>query len=59
MDINQFNKWNPGFDKALAEGKKYPLRLQKDKTAVFNARKNNFLMESLRALLDGNVSSPE
>jgi membrane-bound lytic murein transglycosylase D len=59
MDINQFNKWNPGFDKALAEGKKYPLRLQKDKTAIFNARKNNFLMESLRALLDGNVSSPE
>ncbi len=57
MDIVQFNKWNPGFDKALAEGKKYPMRLQKDKTAVFEARKNSFLMESVRALLEGTASS--
>lgn len=57
MDINQFNKWNPGFDKILAEGKKYPLRIQKDKVAVFNAKKNSFLMESMRALLDN--SSPQ
>lgn len=57
MDIIQFNKWNPGFDKALSEGKKYPMRLQKEKTAVFEARKNSFLMESVRALLDGTASS--
>jgi membrane-bound lytic murein transglycosylase D len=56
MDIVQFNKWNPGFDKALAEGKKYPMRLQKEKTAVFEARKNSFLMESVRALLEGTAS---
>ncbi|MEO8175015.1 MAG: lytic transglycosylase domain-containing protein, partial [Sediminibacterium sp.] len=48
MDIVQFNKWNPGFDKALSEGKKYPLRLQKEKIAIFEARKNSFLMESVR-----------
>jgi membrane-bound lytic murein transglycosylase D len=57
MDIIQFNKWNPGFDKALAEGKKYPMRLRKEKTALFEARKNNFLMESVRALLEGTVAS--
>jgi membrane-bound lytic murein transglycosylase D len=56
MDIVQFNKWNPGFDKALSEGKKYPMRLQKEKTAIFEARKNNFLMESVRALLEGTAS---
>lgn len=56
MDIVQFNKWNPGFDKTLSEGKKYPMRLQKEKTAIFEARKNNFLMESVRALLEGTAS---
>lgn len=56
MDIIQFNKWNPGFDKALSEGKKYPMRLQKEKTAIFEARKNGFLMESVRALLEGTAS---
>ena len=57
MDIAQFNKWNPGFDKNLAEGKKYPMRLQKEKAAIFEARKNNFLMESVRALLEGTTVS--
>jgi membrane-bound lytic murein transglycosylase D len=57
MDIAQFNKWNPGFDKALAEGKKYPMRLQKAKTAIFEARKNSLLMESVRAMLEGTIAS--
>ncbi len=57
MDIAQFNKWNPGFDKALSAGKKYSMRLPKDKTAMFEARKNNFLMESVRALLQGTTVS--
>ena len=57
MDIVQFNKWNPGFDKALSEGKKYPMRLHKEKSAIFEARKNSFLMESVRALLEGTASS--
>ena len=56
MDIAQFNKWNPGFDKALAEGKKYSMRIQKDKAAIFEARKGNLLMESLRVLLDSPVA---
>ncbi|MES2004593.1 MAG: lytic transglycosylase domain-containing protein [Bacteroidota bacterium] len=55
MDIVRFNKWNPGFDKALAEGKKYPMRLNKETAAMFEARKNSLLMESVRALLQGSV----
>jgi membrane-bound lytic murein transglycosylase D len=57
IDILQFNKWNPGFDKALAKGDKYPMRLPKEKAAVFEARKNGLLMESVRALLEGNITS--
>jgi membrane-bound lytic murein transglycosylase D len=54
MDLTTFNRWNPNFDKTLAAGKKYTLRLQKDKTALFESKKNTLLMESLRALLEGN-----
>jgi membrane-bound lytic murein transglycosylase D len=57
IDILQFNKWNPGFDKALAKGDKYHMRLPKEKAAVFEARKNGLLMESVRALLEGNFTS--
>ena len=57
IEIGQFNKWNPGFDKSLAEGKKYPMRIQKDKLAIFETQKNNILMESVRALLEGTIVS--
>lgn len=53
IDIEQFNKWNPGFDKALAEGKKYSLRLTKDRVAIFQAKKSEILLESIRTLLNG------
>jgi membrane-bound lytic murein transglycosylase D len=53
IDILQFNKWNPGFDKTLSEGKKYSMRLPKDKLAIFSAKKNQLLMESFRLLVDG------
>lgn len=53
LDITRFNKWNPGFDKTLSEGKKYPMRLPKETVPVFEARKNSLLMESVRALLEG------
>ncbi len=57
MDIGQFNKWNPGFDKSVSEGKKYSMRLPKDKALAFEVRKNELLMESVKALLQGNVST--
>jgi membrane-bound lytic murein transglycosylase D len=56
MDIGQFNKLNPGFDKALAEGRKYSMRIPKDKIAVFEARKQQLLMESFRLLLEGSAT---
>ncbi len=53
INIIQFNKLNPGFDKTLAEGKKYNLRLPKDKIDVFESAKNQLLSASLRALIEG------
>ena len=55
MNIIQFNKWNPGFDQQLAEGKKYKMRLPVGKTASFEAIKNQLLNSSVRALLEGTL----
>ena len=57
MDLSQFNKWNPGFDKALSAGKKYPMRLQKEKAVIFESRKETILMQSVKALIEGTVVS--
>ena len=57
MDIQDFNKWNPNFDKMLASGKPYNLRLNSDQIALFEATKGNLLMQSIRTLLDGNAIS--
>lgn len=54
MDITQFNKWNPGFDKTLAEGKKFKLRLPNDKLSLFESQKNQLLAISIRAIIQGN-----
>jgi len=55
VDLSEFNKWNPNFDKALSEGKKYPMRLPKDKAMMFEANKGNLLMQSIRVLLEGQI----
>lgn len=57
MDIQQFNKWNPGFDKVLAEGKKYNMRLPKEKLPIFEVKKNTLLMQSFRMLVEGSVAT--
>jgi membrane-bound lytic murein transglycosylase D len=54
LNINQFNLWNPGFDKILAEGKKFNLRIPLDKRELFESTKQQLLATSVRALLDGN-----
>lgn len=41
INIQQFNAWNPGFDKALAAGEKYAMRISKEKEAIFLAKKIN------------------
>lgn len=53
MNLIQFNRWNPNFDKVLAEGKKYSMRILKDKEPLFQAKKQQMLMESLKNLLEG------
>jgi membrane-bound lytic murein transglycosylase D len=57
LEADQFNKWNPGFDKALAEGKAYLMRLPKDRLSIFEAKRGDILLASIRLLLDGNVSA--
>ncbi|MDI9363340.1 MAG: lytic transglycosylase domain-containing protein [Flavobacterium sp.] len=53
MDVAQFTKWNPDFDKKLAVGENYQLRLAKDKLPIFEATKKEILAESIRLLLEG------
>ena len=53
INIQQFNAWNPGFDKALAAGEKYDMRISKDKEAMFVAKKNQLLLASVRAIIEG------
>ena len=53
MDLIQFTKWNPEFDKKLSIGENYNLRLQKDKLPIFEARKKEILSESIRMLIEG------
>jgi membrane-bound lytic murein transglycosylase D len=53
INIQQFNAWNPGFDKALAAGEKYAMRISKDKEAMFVAKKNQLLLASVRAIIEG------
>ena len=53
LDLAQFAKWNPTFEKTLAVGESYNMRLQKDKLPLFEAKKNEILSESIRLLLEG------
>ena len=53
IDLPQFTKWNPEFDKKLSIGESYHLRLPKDKLPIFEARKNEILSESIRLLIEG------
>ena len=52
VDIVQFNKWNPSFDKKLAEGKPYMMYLTKEQKIQFETRKGEILNESIRLLLE-------
>ena len=54
MPITEFNKKNSGFDRSLANGDAYKLRLPKDKVSVFEASRNELLAASLKQLLEGN-----
>jgi len=60
MDIPEFNRFNPLFDKLIAgHENSYELKLPSDKMDLFNANKYQILNESVQLLLNGDiVSSP-
>jgi len=57
MDITAFNKLNPDFDKSIASGNAYQLRLPNGKMEMFLAKKPEILNESMQLLLNGTASS--
>ena len=57
IDINEFNRLNPGFDAVLASGNKCDIRLTPDKMDLFIANKYVILNECVQLLLN-DVNSP-
>lgn len=54
MPIQEFNRFNPGFDRAMASsGNQYELQLPEDKMQLFVANKYQILQESVQLLLSG------
>jgi membrane-bound lytic murein transglycosylase D len=51
IDMTEFNRLNPGFDKVVASNG-YDLRLPKEKVAEFNSSKDEILNESVQMLLN-------
>jgi membrane-bound lytic murein transglycosylase D len=51
MDMTDFNKLNPGFDKLLSANGSYNLRLPNDKVLAFQANKRLILDQSIQILL--------
>jgi membrane-bound lytic murein transglycosylase D len=51
MDITEFFKLNPDFDKQLSANGSYNLRLPSDKMQLFQANKQQILGQSLQILL--------
>jgi membrane-bound lytic murein transglycosylase D len=52
MDIAAFNRLNPDFDKLIATGSNYELRLPNEKITIFLAKKPEILNESMQLLLN-------
>jgi len=50
--INEFNRYNPDFDKLISHNGKYELRLPADKMDIFLAKRHDILNESLQILID-------
>jgi peptidoglycan lytic transglycosylase D len=58
MDINDFNRYNPGFDDMLATGGSFNMKLPNDKMHLFVANKYQILNECVEKLLaETNVDS--
>jgi len=58
MSEEDFNHFNPGFDKVLSEGDAYKLQLPTEKMTLFNSKKLDILNESVTQLLQSvNIKS--
>lgn len=53
MDVNEFNQYNPDFDKTLAAGQFYNIRLPQDKMEIFKTKRQYILQQSVEMLLAG------
>ena len=51
MNLTDFNRYNPGFDKEIGNNGKYELRLPAEKLDLFLAKKFDILNESMQLLL--------
>jgi membrane-bound lytic murein transglycosylase D len=51
MNIVEFSRLNPNFDKSIAENGSFDLRLPKDKMLLFQANKPQILEQSIKLLL--------
>ena len=52
VDVGFFNKLNPNFDKLVAMGQTYKMRLPSEKATLFAENKNTILSESVQTLLN-------
>ncbi len=60
MDISEFNRYNPNFDKVMASAdNSYELKLPSEKMELFNAHKYQILSESIHLLLNNAASASE
>jgi membrane-bound lytic murein transglycosylase D len=55
MDINEFNRLNPNFDRQLSANGNYDLRLPGEKLTVFQANKPQILEQSVRIMVNSAV----
>jgi membrane-bound lytic murein transglycosylase D len=56
IDLVQFNKWNPDFDKKVSS-ETYPTRMPKEKIMVFNQKRNQIAQESILLIMQQNLDA--
>lgn len=57
MDLKDFDRYNPQFDKIISTGAAFTLRLPAQKMEIFNEKKLSILDQCIRELLDGTLNS--
>lgn len=57
MDLKDFDRYNPQFDKIISTGTTVTLRLPREKMEIFNEKKLSILDQCIRELLNGALNS--